>query len=542
MATVFMKWLETSPSTYDRGISLLTLGRLGQLRERTVLNFVRGGMRVLDLGCGSGALCAQLAQAGAEVTGIDASQLMLDEADARLEEAGLLGQVSLRQMDAAAAGSAFEPGSFDLIIATLFFSELPASQQETVLHGCRRLLAPGGRLIIGDEVIPAGSWNRLRYYAIRLPLLLLTWLLTRTVTHPLQELDQKLSKAGFTARETASWLGGSLVLYQARLAPASEHAVKETPVIAGRLRHRISLPSRLISLWLLFFRIIPPYPKVREGLYAVGDPDVDSPVLATGNFVLTIRRLLAALDGVVDCWLLVVDTGGVNVWCAAGGGKFTAGKVVSAMRAARLEQLVSHHALILPQLCANGVDGWQIRRETGWGVHWGPARAAHIPAYLAAGHKKGDDMRWLDFPLKERLEMAAVTVGFYGLILLLPTAIIWRSQLGPLTAALLGLSFFYAAAHPWLPGRDGLAKSIPLTAISLAGYGAYLLISGSQLSPLSGFNWALGLTALSIFVAAEMQGMSPLMRGEQANWKGEAIAGSVLGLAAWLLPLILGWQ
>jgi len=212
------------------------------------------------------------------------------------------------------------------------------------------------------------------------------------------------------------------------------------------------------------------------------------------------------------------------------------------LQTARLAQLVNHHALILPQLCANGVDGWQIRRDTGWGVHWGPARAVDIPAYLAAGRKKSDDMRWLEFPLQERLEMATVTVGFYGLILLLPAAVFWRPLLGPLAAALLGLSYFYAAVHPWLPGRDGLAKSVPLTVISLAGYAAYLLISGSRMTPLSGLNWTLGLTALSIFVAAEMQGMSPLMRGEQANWKGEAIAGSVLGLAAWLLPLLLGWR
>ena len=62
--------------------------------------------------------------------------------------------------------------------------------------------------------------------------------------------------------------------------------------------------------------------------------------------------------------------------------------MIAALKTSGVMEAVKHHALILPQLCANGIDGWKIRQETGWGVHWGPVRACDIPAYLAAGRKK----------------------------------------------------------------------------------------------------------------------------------------------------------
>ena len=56
------------------------------------------------------------------------------------------------------------------------------------------------------------------------------------------------------------------------------------------------------------------------------------------------------------------------------------------------------------------------------------------------------------------------------------------------------------------------------------------------------FGWALGLTGLSVFTAAEMQGMSPHMRGEQANWLIEAVIFLVLGLVYWIVPVVAGWR
>lgn len=541
MATVFMKWLESSPKDYDRGIEILTLGQLHHLKENILDNYVSQGKRVLEIGCGTGSLAAMMARGGATVTGIDASPPMLAEAQNRIAAENLEESVTLKHMNATLVGERFLPESFDLIVSTLVFSELPWDEQVYVLEACTKVLAPGGHILIADEVIPTGFFSRLAFYLVRAPLILITWILTRATTSPLKEFHDLLAQAGLESKLVNSYLGNSLVLYD--LTPTSKiQPPFEMPAnLAGHLRQRTTIRTLLIDLWTLFFRIIPPYPKVRPGLYALGRPDQNSPVLVTGNFDLTVRRLVKAIDGKVNAWVLVADSAGINVWCAAGGGYFTADKVIAALQSSRLKEVVRHHALILPQLCANGVDGWRIRKETGWGVHWGPAKARDIPAYLAAGRKKTDDMRWVRFPIKDRLEMVTVTLGFYGLLILLPVVFLWRHLFWPISASLVGLSYFYTIVHPWLPGRDGLYKSIPFTMITLAGFFGYCLVwpLGSSVQT---FHWVIGLTGLSVFVAAELQGMSPLMRGEQANWVWEGAIGAVLVLTYFVIPYALGWR
>jgi hypothetical protein len=297
----------------------------------------------------------------------------------------------------------------------------------------------------------------------------------------------------------------------------------------------------LVRLWAVFLRIVPPYPKFPPGLYTVGDPTADSPVLVTGNFRLTVYRLLQALENRVDVWALIVDSSGINVWCAAGGGFLTADKVISALDACRVRDRIHHADLILPQLAAAGVDGWRIREQTGWEIHWGPIRAEDLPAYLENGGEKTEAMRTIRFPLPERLEMVSGTLGLYFILLMIPLALFWRHLVLPASIALIGLSYFYAIFLPWLPGKDGLLKSIPLALLAVGGVVAYSLLWDSV--PVEDlFDRMLGIAALSVFVSSEFQGMSPLMRGEQANWIWEAILGVFFGLLYWLVPLILGWR
>jgi len=548
MATVFMKWLETSPKDYDRGIQILTLGRLTSLKKTIAEDYISEGTRVLEIGCGTGMLTRMMADRGAQVMGIDSSPGMLAEAE-KVNQSGILEErVVLELMDASQISDRFPAASFDLIVATLVFSEIPEGEQRLILEDCHKILATNGRLLIADEVIPDGIFRKTLFHFIRWPLALITWLLTRTTTHTLHNFEDLLTQTGYQTKIIGSHLGGSLLHYEA--APSNSLA-PHLPVLHPHLTHRVTLKTILIDIWTLFFRILPPYPKVKPSLYAIGNPHKDSPVLVTGNFDLTIRRVVRALDGKVNAWLLVADSAGINVWCAAGGGFFTAEKIIAAVKSTHLDEVVNHHTLILPQLAANGVDGWKVREGTGWGVHWGPVKAEDIPEYLTPSQsppksggktrKKTDEMRWVQFPLKDRLEMVTVTLAFYALMILIPVAIFWRSNFWPITFSLVGLSYFYAIVHPWLPGRDGLWKSIPLTLISLTGLLLYAALV-THLPILHLFNWATGLIALSVFTAAELQGTSPVMRGEQANWGTEAVIFAILGLAAWVVPLILHWR
>jgi ferredoxin len=152
------------------------------------------------------------------------------------------------------------------------------------------------------------------------------------------------------------------------------------------------------------FRLIPV--PVRTGVRVVGTPDRMSPVFLTGNYDLTVRRVLRALRG-LDAYLLVANSGGINVWCASSGGHLGTHQVVTALKVAQLEDKVVHREVIVPQLAATGVEGKEVRRRTGWIVRFGPADARDIPAYLAAGKDKPQTMREVRFDLRQRLEMAA---------------------------------------------------------------------------------------------------------------------------------------
>jgi hypothetical protein len=180
-------------------------------------------------------------------------------------------------------------------------------------------------------------------------------------------------------------------------------------------------------------------------------------------------------------------------------------------------------------LCANGVDGWRIRKHTGWGVRWGPVRAEDVPAYLAAGRRKTDEMRWVTFPLRERLEMTVVSTIFFSVLLAIPLAIFWPHLLGLVLGVMILQAFAFGVFLPWIPGRDGLVKGASLTAATLLVVVLWGQLAGDW-ALTTYINRSLGLGFLAFFVAGEFQGMSPLMRGE-ANWDVEIGVGLLTLLA-----------
>ena len=145
--------------------------------------------------------------------------------------------------------------------------------------------------------------------------------------------------------------------------------------------------------------------RAPTGLVRVGNPGRDSPVFVTGNFTLTIRRLIDVLRG-QDVWLLCANSKGINVWCAAGGGHLTHHDVISVVRTSRIGEHVDHRELVLPQLCATGVERRKIAEITGWSARWGPARLEDLPGFLKRHRHVVRGDRFVRFPLWERMEMS----------------------------------------------------------------------------------------------------------------------------------------
>ena len=146
---------------------------------------------------------------------------------------------------------------------------------------------------------------------------------------------------------------------------------------------------------------------VDPGLYAIGKPDETSPVLVSANYKLTFDNLRKELNG-LDCWLLILDTKGVNVWCAAGKGTFGTDELVSQIAKNGLDQVVSHRELVLPQLGAVGVNAHEVQKRSEFSVLYGPVRAADLREYLTSGYQATGDMRTVRFTTLDRLVLTPV--------------------------------------------------------------------------------------------------------------------------------------
>ena len=158
----------------------------------------------------------------------------------------------------------------------------------------------------------------------------------------------------------------------------------------------------------------------QPGLRRIGQPKRNSPVLVTGNYALTVRRLERVLAS-RDVWLLVCNSRGINVWCAATGGHLTDRDVIGAIRACHLADRVEHRTLVLPQLAATGIEPHKVEKATGFAGEWGPARLEDLPGYLERGCATTRSDRRMRFPLWERLEMALMWAAPMSAVTLIAT-------------------------------------------------------------------------------------------------------------------------
>ncbi|MGE5285529.1 MAG: mercury methylation corrinoid protein HgcA [Actinomycetota bacterium] len=264
--------------------------------------------------------------------------------------------------------------------------------------------------------------------------------------------------------------------------------------------------------------------RVAPGLYALGAPDTNAPVLVTANYKLTFDVVRRDAEG-LDAWILVLDTRGINVWCAAGEGTFGTGEVIRRVTEARLAEVVSHRRLILPQLGAPGVAAHEVRKGCGFSVVYGPVRARDIGSFLEAGMKAAPAMRRVVFPAMDRLVLTPVEItgllrpagwAAVGLFLLagigpgvFSLGAAWErgfAAVAALAAGILAGAVVTPVLLPWLPGRafsvkGGLAGGV-LAACALVWQ------RGSVGVP-TALALLLAMTAVSSFVAMNFTGATP---------------------------------
>lgn len=250
---------------------------------------------------------------------------------------------------------------------------------------------------------------------------------------------------------------------------------------------------------------------LQPGLYALGKPTPDSPVFVTANYTLSFDALRAALEG-TDSYILVLDTKGINVWCAAGKGTFGTATLTYYINRTGLKDVVSHRRLILPQLAAPGVAAHQVKRRTGFNVEYGPIRSVDIPQYLRTG-KVTEAMRTVRFNLLNRAVLIPVELVSVFLIMLGAGAAFYF--LGGWLAAAAAASAFIAGTVlfplllPWIPTRDFSSKGLLLGGLVALGFalGIYFTSSGAWYWKLaSALSYLFIMPAVTAFLALNFTG------------------------------------
>lgn len=189
-----------------------------------------------------------------------------------------------------------------------------------------------------------------------------------------------------------------------------------------------------------------PFP-CKTGVIKIGNPDRNSPVFLTCNFHLTVERVKRVLRK-MDCCLLVANSKGINVWCAATGGHLTDHSVISVLKTSGIETLVDHRKVILPQLAAPGVEAKTIQKKSGWKVVWGPVYAKDIPAFMRNELEKTEEMRETEFPWVQRIE-AAIFWGFpISIVAALIALLFWPWAVLPLVLLIWGMALVILMSYP----------------------------------------------------------------------------------------------
>lgn len=298
--------------------------------------------------------------------------------------------------------------------------------------------------------------------------------------------------------------------------------------------------------------------KVDPGLYAIGEPTSDSPVLVTSNYKMSFDRVRSSLSD-RNVWLLVLDTDGINVWCAAGKGTFGTSELVERIESSGLAQVVTHRRLLLPQLAGPGVAAHEVREQSGFRVIYGPIRCEDIETFMDRGFKATPDMRRKTFDMGERLvlipvelvtalKVAMVIIPIFFLLGGLGGPGSFRSNalefglfaaIGVLTAVVAG-AVLTPILLPWLPGRAFSAKGIvPGIGAALALIAMRFFVWGPEPGGLEILAWLLLVPAATTYLSMNFTGASTYtslsgVRKEMRVAVPLQIAGTAVGLALWL--------
>jgi len=432
-----MRKLEEEPDTYEEKFTALTKGVNIKVKD-WILEQIGTSNSVLEVGCGTGVLAANIAIKGNEVIAIDKNFQMINTA---MKNYPTEKEVKLTYQIGTITEMPGEEGSKDIIVSTFMLSELRPFEQQIFLRNAWKKLNQNGKLIIGAEFVPSGFWkivfNLKRWWykkklrRLRLP-----------STSRVKWFTNYLEPIGFKIVVKEKWKHGSIQALEI------QKIVKEDDNEPGYYRpppKKFKGFRSQMQIYKCIFTGQADHIPIEPGIYQSGNPDEKSPLIATANYLYTYIRVMRALKG-IDAWVLCVDSDGINVWCAARGDNFGNKQLIEAVEASGIENVTTRKTLILPQLAAGGVAAPLISSESPnfpFNLLYGPVWAKYLPQFLKdRPAQKPDKWKLAKFTSSHRLRAFITHTTF-----LLRKIFLWP------TIALLALLSVLSFIHPFWVGK-----------------------------------------------------------------------------------------
>ncbi len=272
------------------------------------------------------------------------------------------------------------------------------------------------------------------------------------------------------------------------------------------------IKAALWELFHIFFRHFN-FP-CKLGLIRVGNPDDRSPVFLSGNYTLTVQRVLRKLSG-TDSYLLVANSRGSNVWCAAGMNEFSEYDVIDAINVSDLKTLVKHRRIIAPVYAAPGVDIAAVKRETGFNIKWGPTHLDDLPRFIANGLKRTNDMFQVKFGMQDRLEQALSTAWCYTMTIGLGL-LIWPGFFLNVIGLIFFVYMFGFCLYPVFPEERYWRRTATIAAILMGSMAAFGLWQEWEVADF--LIWEGILAAVCVLMAMDCCGSTPLHKSTIKHW------------------------
>jgi len=417
IAVVYMRKLELEPETYESKFTALTKGINIKIHD-WILERINSQEKILEVGCGTGTLATKMALKGNNVIAIDKNIQMINFA---MKNYPSKANINLLYQMGTINNLPADNDSLDVVVSTFMLSELRTFERQIFLRNVWKVLKPNGRVLLAAEFMPTGFWKII--FKIK------RWRYKRKLrrlrlesTHLVKSFFDYLDPIGFKNITEKQWKHGSIRVVELKKVEGDN--LNEPGYYRPKHRKFKGLRAQMNIYRCIFTGQIDHVP-IEPGIYQSGNPDENSPIIVTANYIYTYIKVMRALKG-IDAWVLCVDSKGINVWCAARGNNFGNKQLIEAVKATEIAKITKKKTLILPQLSAGGIAAPLIKSEAPdfpFNILYGPVWAKYLPQFLEErpAHKP-DKMKLARFTGSHRLRAGITHTTFlFRKIFLFPT-------------------------------------------------------------------------------------------------------------------------